>query len=928
MAAQTLDSSLCISVSRKALAAGRFHPPAASASRLTNSFLNTNGGEPGVSQMPLTTYRKKRHFDQTVEPAGQRRGQKRSGWRFVVQKHDASHLHYDFRLEHAGVLKSWAVPRGPCLDPTQKRLAVQVEDHPIEYGEFEGTIPAGQYGGGTVLLWDRGTWHIDQDVEDAFQTGKLKFQLDGEKLKGSWSLVRMRPRPGEKRENWLLLKERDAEARPLSELDILDDQPASVLSGRTVGEIAGNLPASARTPTREKVKKKNRSRADKPTRARRSSFPTSIEPQLATVVEKLPVGDQWMHEIKFDGYRLLTHWSDGEVVLRTRNQNDWTDRFPEIAQAISKLRVHQAVLDGEVVALLPNGASSFQALQTALSEKKTSPLVYYAFDLLYLDGADLRSLALEERKRLLAELVRAQADRRIQYSDHLQGDIPKLITTACRQGLEGIISKQRQAAYSSGRGQTWLKIKCVQNDEFVIGGFTDSTASRRALGALLVGYFDSDGNLIYAGKVGSGFSANSETDVRERLKSREQPKKSFDTAVTDEHKRNTHWVRPELVAQVRYGQWTDGGHLRHPVFQGLREDKPAQQVVRPQMGKTPKKLACSVATLAKCVGVPRIDPRSGERGYPKTNVRRVRTRQISLSPAQQRSLQQIKLTHPERVVFPDVGLTKQDLVAYYAEVAPWMLPHVIDRPLSILRCPEGQGGTSFFQKHFGPGMPPALKTIMIQEKEEPEPYVTIHDLAGLLSLVQVGALEIHPWGSNNDDIEKPDRMIFDLDPDSSVPWTKVIEAAHEVRDRLKKLGLESFAKMTGGKGLHVVVPLQRRHSWSEVKKFSKAIAAQLAADSPSQYTANMSKAARHGRIYVDYLRNGRGATAVAPYSTRNRPGAPVAAPVTWKEVSTASDPSGFTVENISERLASLRIDPWEELRKIRQSLTAAACHSL
>ncbi|MBC7817427.1 MAG: DNA ligase D [Planctomycetaceae bacterium] len=859
--------------------------------------------------MPLTTYRNKRHFDQTAEPAGQRRGQKRSGWRFVVQKHDASHLHYDFRLEHAGVLKSWAVPRGPCLDPSQKRLAVQVEDHPIEYGGFEGTIPAGQYGGGTVLLWDRGTWQTDQDVEDAFRTGKLKFQLDGEKLKGSWSLVRMRPRAGEKRENWLLLKERDAEARPLSEVDILDDQPASVLSGRTVGEIAGNLPApTQRKSTREKVAKKNRSRTGKPTRARRSSFPTNIEPQLATLVEKLPVGDQWMHEIKFDGYRILAHWNDGQVVLRTRNQNDWTGRFSELAQSISKLRVQQAVMDGEVVALLPNGASSFQELQTALSEKKTSHLVYYAFDLLYLDGADLRSLALEERKQLLAELVRAQADRRIQYSDHLQGDIPKLMTTACRQGLEGIVSKQRQAAYSSGRGQTWLKMKCVQNDEFVIGGFTDSTAARRALGALLVGYFDPDGNLIYAGKVGSGFSANSETDVRERLKSREQAQKSFDTAVTDEHKRTTHWVRPELVAQVRYSHWTDGGHLRHPVFQGLREDKPAQQVVRPQMGKTPKKLACETST-----------PRPI-----KQSPTRVRTRRISLSPAQQRSLQQIKLTHPERVVFPDVGLTKQDLVAYYAEVAPWMLPHVIDRPLSILRCPEGQGGTSFFQKHFGPGMPPALKTIMIQEKEEPEPYVTIHDLAGLLSLVQVGALEIHPWGSTNDDIEKPDRMIFDLDPDSSVRWTKVVEAAHEVRDRLRKLGLESFAKMTGGKGLHVIVPLQRRHTWPEVKKFSKAVAVQLAADSPSQYTASMSKAARHGRIYVDYVRNGRGATAVAPYSTRNRPGAPVAAPVTWKEVSAASDPSGFTVENISDRLASLRKDPWEDLRKTRQSLTAAA----
>lgn len=861
--------------------------------------------------MSLTTYRRKRSFDRTSEPTGQRPRKIETGWRFVVQKHDASHLHYDFRLEHDGVLKSWAVPRGPCLDPSQKRLAVMVEDHPLQYGGFEGTIPEGQYGGGTVLLWDHGTWHTDQDVAQAFRVGKLKFQLDGEKLKGGWSLVRMRSRPGEKRENWLLLKERDAEARPLWEMDLLDEKPASVLTGRTLGEIAGNLPPakpSAKRATNTHARKAIKSSDEKPVRARRAAFPENIEPQLATPIDKLPTGDQWMHEIKFDGYRILAFWNDGKVVLRTRNQNDWTMRFPEIAEAVSKLRVRQAVLDGEVVALLPNGASSFQALQTALSERKTSHLIYYVFDLLYLDGADLRPLPLEERKRLLAELVRAQACRRIQFSDHLEGDTPKLLATACRQGLEGIVSKQRHAGYSSGRGQAWQKLKCIQNDEFVIGGFTDSTAARRSLGALLVGYFDPDGNLIYAGKVGSGFSAQVESDLRERLKSREQSQKSFATAVADEHKQTTHWVRPELVAQVRYSHWTDAGSLRHPAFQGLREDKPAQEVVRPQTGKTPKTI-----TRGQRASRPR------KKAAPSGPSRR-----ISLTAAQQQSLQQIKLTHPDRVLFPELGLTKQDLVAYYAEVSPWMLSHVVDRPLSILRCPDGQGGFCFFQKHFAAGMPSALKQIMIQETDEREPYFTIHDLAGLLSLVQVGALEIHPWGSTIDDIEKPDQMIFDLDPDPTVLWAQIVEAAQELHERLLKLGLESFAKLTGGKGLHLVVPLQRRHTWPEVKQFSKAVAARLAADSPAQYTANMSKAARQGRIYVDYLRNDRGATAIAPYSTRNRSNASIAVPATWKEVSTTSDASGFNVENISERLATLKQDPWDGFLKIRQSLSSSA----
>jgi bifunctional non-homologous end joining protein LigD len=878
-------------------------------------------------KLPLQEYRRKRHFNRTAEPAGKKRKSAHSGWRFVIQKHAASHLHYDFRLEHDGVLKSWAVPHGPSLDPSQRRLAVQVEDHPLEYGKFEGTIPAGEYGGGSVLLWDTGTWSSEQDVSQALRSGKLKFQLEGEKLTGGWNLVRMQKKAGEKRENWLLIKERDESAQPLSKIDILEERPESVVSGRTIGEIGATSDKTWHShaaggkkerSTRQKTTRqksaggngKPQTASNPPAGARRVSFPKPIDPQLATLVDHAPAGDEWVHEIKLDGYRILTYLDRGKAILRTRKHNDWTRRFPELAESVAELSARQGVLDGEVVALLANGASDFQALQTALSEQRTSQLVYYVFDLLYLDGFDLRPLPLEERKSRLAELLTGAPHARIRYSEHLEGDGDQIIAKSCQLGLEGIVSKRRHGAYVSGRGDSWLKTKCAQRQEFVIGGFTDSASSRKGLGALLVGYFDKQGDLIYSGKVGTGFSALTEQDVRERLKAREQAKKSFSNVVKDEHKSTTHWIKPELVAEVKYSNWTEAGQLRQPVFQGLREDKPAREVVleRPAAKEGKKR--------------PERQPirqRTAERR--KKTPAHSHSPTISLTGSQERELEGMRLTHPDRVLYPDVGLTKKDLVTYYAEVSEWMLPHVIDRPLSLVRCPEGQTGQCFYQKHASAGTPEALKQVMIREKNKEQPYLMIQNLAGLLSLVQMGVLEVHPWGSSVEDVEKPDRLIFDFDPDPSVPWPDVIAAAKDLKARLTDLGLESFAKTSGGKGLHLVIPIQRRYEWPEAKRFCKAIATQFATDFPKRFTANMSKAERHGKIFVDYLRNDRGATAVAPYSTRSRPGAPVATPLQWSEVKASIRSDHFHVGNVPHRLQTMKGDPWEEMASVRQSLT-------
>lgn len=866
--------------------------------------------------MSLAQYHRKRRFNRTPEPKG-KEAPSSTGRLFIVQMHRARRLHYDFRLELNGVLKSWAVPKGPSLDPHEKRLAVHVEDHPVEYGDFEGGIPEGQYGAGTVVLWDRGEWTPVGDPEEGYRQGKLKFQLAGEKLQGGWTLVRMRKDSGGKDDNWLLIKERDESARSLAEYDVLEDRPESVASGKTLSQLAAapeRMWGNAAKPAAKPKGKKPTRRKVAVARAVKAALPKKVTPQLATLADAAPQGDQWLHEIKLDGYRLLCRIDRGEVSLVTRNGLDWTGRFPEIAKAAEDMPVRQALLDGEVVALLSGGVSSFQSLQEALSAGETAKLVYYAFDILYLDGYDVTGAPLEERKRLLATLFEKPQGNRIQFLDHLEGNGPEFFEQCCQMGLEGIVSKRRDRPYRPGRGGDWLKVKCVQKEEFVIGGYTRPTnASRVGLGALLVGYYDADGEFVYAGRVGTGFSDKVLAKLRQRLTALEQEDSPFDR-FAEKPDRSVRWVRPELVAQVEFSNWTREGILRTASFQGLREDL------------SPKSVTHDPVEMQHTTGGRKPSSNGKKKAGRQTSKAKSRgktpARPSELTAEQVEELSRIQITNPDRVLYPELGLTKLGLITYYVEIARWILPHVVDRPISLLRCPEGHSHTCFFQKHAAAGTPMTLARIPIKEKEATREYLVIRDLAGLASVVQMGVLELHPWGSRTDRIENPDRMVFDLDPDPDLAWRTLVEAAQEVRQFLADLGLTTFLKTTGGKGLHLVAPLQRRQTWDEVKAFSQAVAQRLAGDSPRRYVATSSKQARKGRIYVDYLRNARGATAIAAYSTRARAGAPVSTPLTWDELSPAIRPDHFRVDNLPGRLASLRSDPWEELENVRQSITA------
>ena len=853
--------------------------------------------------MPLQDYRRKRDFQRTPEPSGNGDAASPGGGRYVIHKHAASHLHYDLRLETGGVLRCWAVPKGPSLDPSERRLAVQTEDHPLEYLDFEGVIPAGEYGGGAMIMWDRGAWEPEGDFDATYRAGQLKLRLNGEKLQGRWALVKMKPRPGEADRNWLLIKERSENVRPLSKGDILQELPHSVVSGRTVEELAG-------IAALEQGRHWN-SRKNSPTpgevpfdpagipKSVRAAMPQEISPQLATQSMKLPDGPHWLHEIKFDGYRLLCFIEDGRVRLLTRRNNDWTERFPHLVEAAGRLNVPSAILDGEVVGLLPNGASSFTMLQSALKQGRPRQLIYFVFDLLYVDGYDLRRSALSDRKQALAALLGQTAPGPLQYVDHIAGPGAAFFGECRRLGLEGVVSKRSDRPHRAGRSHEWLKTKCVLRDEFVVGGFTDPDGSRIGLGALLVGHFDEDGRLLYAGRVGSGFDESQLADLGRRLKSIELRKTPFADMTRDWVKRGTHWVRPQLVVQVQYAGWSNDGMLRHPVFQGEREDVAAASIVRARVTD-----GDSSSDDAPAVEAPL--PASGKR----------------LSPRQLASLSDVQLTHPERVMYEAPRVTKLDLARYYAAVAEWILPHIVRRPLSLVRSPEGEGRESFFQKRPMPGLPEAIRRFTTKEDGEPVEHLMIEDLAGLLSLVQFGVLEIHPWGSRVDRIERPDRLVFDLDPGPEVTWTRTIGVALRLQELLDSAGLVSFVKTTGGKGLHVVLPIERKHDWEQAKRFSQAVAKRLASESPRELTLSPSKQARQGKVYIDYHRNARGATAVAAYSTRNRPGATVSVPLTWEELSHQAGPAEYSVTNVVRRLAALKADPWADLTEVRQSLTA------
>ncbi len=764
---------------------------------MRNGYTGCKGEDAGRF-VALEAYRRKRDFSKTPEPEGKVAGGAVGGLRFVVQKHAARRLHYDFRLEWEGVLKSWAVPKGPSLDPAQKRLAVQVEDHPLDYGGFEGTIPEGEYGGGTVLLWDRGMWRPLEDAARGLADGKLKFELEGEKLRGRWALVRTRTDDPDKPQ-WLLMKERDGHARGPEAPDILEERPESVQSGRSLEEIAREPEATwgraEPVPLPRKAAPK-RVRAGPPEEDGAAveaasvagevpaAFPEEVPVQLATLTKEAPEGREWLHEIKYDGYRLLAYVRRGSVRMVSRNGLDWTHRFGRIVAALRELPVREAVLDGEAVVLAESGASDFQTLQRALKGEKRKPVDFVAFDLLYLNGADLRGAGLLDRKaalRRLLEAAPAAVRQAVRYSDHVEGEGRRFYEEACKVGLEGVVSKRRDSAYAGGRAREWLKTKCVKRQEFVVGGYTDPEGSRTGFGALLVGARDEAGALVYCGKVGTGFNARELAALHKELAGLERADPPFRNPPRGAEARGVHWVEPRLVVEVAYFEMTVEGMLRHPSFQGSRADKAPAEVVLERPGRPEAPETALPAPAAPQAGAETVAARK-PRGKRPAGRKEDGTVEAKEGEGAERaggfSLPQgVELTHPEKVLFAEAGVTKGGLAAYYHGVAPRLLPWIAGRPLALVRCPEGAQKACFFQKHFTEAMPPGLLPIDIKEKEEKAPYAYLEDESGVMALVQRGVLEIHPWGCRVENPEWPDQLIFDLDPGEGVPWGEVLGTA-------------------------------------------------------------------------------------------------------------------------------------------------------
>ncbi len=854
--------------------------------------------------MGLERYQRMRDFSRTPEPSGEEAGA--APFAFVVHKHAASHLHYDFRLELEGVLLSWAVPKGPSLDPQVKRLAMRTEDHPVDYRDFEGIIPKGQYGGGTVMVWDRGRWAPEGDPQAMLRKGHLRFRLEGDKLRGEWHLVRTKGRGGGgDKESWLLFKARDEAAAPGS--DVAAERPASVLTGRSMDAIAQ---AADRVWDSEDGERRMEpaARVEIPQvpGARRRRLPEAPTPQLATLVAQAPEGDRWLHEMKYDGYRLLARVEGGRVRLITRRGQDWTRKMPGLARALAALPVEAALLDGEVVVLQPDGTTDFQALQTAIHDRAQERLVYFAFDLLHLDEQDLTGAPLEARKEALRALLEGAAGGVggfVRYGDHVVGQGGAFFRRACEHRLEGIVSKRRDARYQGKRTRDWLKVKCTNRQELVVVGWTDPKGGRTGFGALVVAVHQDggDGGLRYAGRVGTGFDEATLRDLHGRLRRLER--KTSPLAETPREltraSSGVHWVTPKLVAEVEFTEWTSEGLLRHPSFKGLREDKAADEV-------TPER--------------PAPLPSRGTEATPAvTRARKDGSVEVA----------GVRLTHPDRVLFDRQGVTKRELAEYYVAIADHVLPHMARRPLTLVRCPKGASGHCFYQRHARETLTDDVLRVQLSEDSgEEAPYIAIDSLAGLIALVQAGALEIHTWGATLADVERPDRVVFDLDPDADLPWARVVEGAFAVRDRLAELGLVSFLKTTGGKGLHVEVPIRRHFGWDEVKAFAHAVARDLVRTDPDRYTATLSKAKRRGKIFIDYLRNGRSATFVAAFSSRARPGATVAAPLAWDELDERTRPDAWNVRNLPDRLASLRQDPWADFYAVKQGLTKKVLEKL
>jgi bifunctional non-homologous end joining protein LigD len=848
----------------------------------------------------LSRYRAMRDFSHTAEPSGKASSPTKPGaLPFVIQKHAATRLHYDFRLGLHGVLKSWAVTKGPSYVPGDKRLAVQVEDHPMEYGGFEGTIPKGQYGGGTVMLWDEGTWEPVGDADESLAKGNLKFVLHGQKLQGKWVLVRMGGKAAnEAKPNWLLIKEHDQYEQTAADEPITEKAPNSVLTQRDMDSIArdgdhvwqSNRPENS-SPGKSSTAKQTPSAPFAPSRlpGKKEALPAFIPPQLASEASAPPVGEHWVHELKLDGYRIQAHIDkSGKVRLYTRSGLDWTHRMPTIARELGRLSVEGAVMDGEVVVLAADGQSSFADLQAAFEEGAKHPLTYFVFDLLHLNGHNLRQEPLTERKKILAQMLDGLAeDGVIRYGQHIETEGAPIFAEACKLGAEGIVSKRSDSVYTSGRTKSWLKIKCDRRQEFVIGGFTKPANGTDGIGALLLGYYDDKKKLIYAGRTGTGFTQANSRKLRKQLEEMRQNGMPF-AAVPGTAGKGALWVRPELVAEVQFSTWTADKLVRQASFKGLREDKKAAEVRR------------------------EVPDASLSQKAPEKKANASAPRRLGF-----------KVTHPDKVVDPETGVTKQALIDYYLAVGPLMLPHVAGRPLSLVRCPNGAGQKCFYQKQLGAGMPPGIEGVKIPNAKgaATETYVTVPREEGLPGLAQMNVLEVHPWGSTNLDLEHPDRIIFDLDPDEAVSWATLGESALEVRERLKKLGLRSFVKTTGGKGLHVVAPIQPSFGWEQVKAFTRAFALQMEQDNSKLYITKMTKAARKNKIFVDYLRNEREATAVAPYSSRARLGMAAALPLEWAELKSAKAPK-FLIARFEDWKERVRKDPWKEMLSSKQEIPA------
>ena len=907
----------------------------------------------------LKTYRAKRDFGQTSEPHGAAARKPAgkpatgNGGAFVIQKHAATRLHYDLRLELDGVMLSWAVTKGPSLIPGEKRLAIHVEDHPIEYNTFEGTIPKGQYGGGTVMIWDRGRWFPEGDPHRGMKKGHLDFRLEGHKLEGRWHLVRMKKRPGERQEPWLLIKSADEHARAKGDPDILEEAPASAATRRTMDEIASgrsrvwhsNRPAKeqsssrvaakpaakskpaakpkpaarqarARTARKPPAEKSNKRKASAPDAgriagARRAKLPEFVTPSLAALSATAPDTADWIHEIKFDGYRIQARIENGRATLRTRTGLDWTHKFPTIAQAVAGLGDHDAILDGEIVSGDAQGVSDFSALQDDLKSGRHDRLVYYVFDLLHLDGFDLTGAAQIDRKAALARLTDAlPRDGLARLSEHFETDGALMLKHACQMRLEGVVSKRRDAAYRAGRTGDWLKTKCANSQEFVAAGYGPSDVAPRRVRALVLGYYDKDG-LTYAGRVGTGYSDAMRDALWRRLQPLRIDKSPFGHVPQEERGRPVHWVEPRMVVEVDFRGWTGAGRVRQASFKGVREDKPARQVVR-EIERMPEKtkqaaLRQTVAKKTKAAATRTAATKTASsKAAPKTRPGAV-------------TVATVPLTHPDRVYWDDAGVTKQMLAEYYESIWDRMRPHVTGRVLALVRCPDGQTAQCFYQKHASAGVD--QRRLHLVKEPDGEESISVDDLSGLVALVQAGALEIHVRGSTIDRLEQASRLVFDLDPGPGVEWKALITAAREVRERLRDLKLESFVKTTGGKGLHVVLPI-RPAPWDEVKEFCRRVAEDMAADDPKRFTATIKKSARNNRIFVDYLRNSHEATAIAPYSTRARPGATVSVPLSWDELAKQKTPNAFTVLDLPKRLARARTDPWSAMARLKQSLPA------